>query len=241
MICIRMGNIITYKIVNRINNHFYIGSTFRPDNRKDRHFKDLRRGDHHCIRLQRAVNKHGIDNFEFIVISETNIEQELLNEHYGQRHCYNTAKDVAANMLGYKFSKASRLKLSLIHKGRKHTEEAKEKIRQSKLGKKHSEERRKQNAECHKGQIASEETKNKIKKAMANRDPSYKQKISEGLLTHWMTVDKDKFSTKMKDMWANMDEETKRLRSEKISKAQTGKKYSEERVRKMVEARWPKA
>ena len=72
-----------YIILNKINGKFYIGSTKNLHKRKLRHFRELRKNIHHCIHLQRSVNKHGIENFEYICI-ETSFnyikrEQEILD------------------------------------------------------------------------------------------------------------------------------------------------------------------
>lgn len=72
-----------YIILNKVNNKFYLGSTNNPHKRKLRHFRELSNNKHHSILLQRAINKYGIDNFEFILI-ETNVnyvkrEQYLLD------------------------------------------------------------------------------------------------------------------------------------------------------------------
>ena len=47
------------------------------------------------------------------------------------------------NLLGYKFSEESKLKMSESRKGKKHSEETKQKLRELNLGKKHSEESKK--------------------------------------------------------------------------------------------------
>lgn len=72
-----------YIIQNMINGKYYLGSTKNVNKRKVRHFRELKNNSHHSILLQRAVNKYGIENFEFIII-ETSFdyfkrEQELLN------------------------------------------------------------------------------------------------------------------------------------------------------------------
>lgn len=57
-----------YKIINRINGKFYLGSAKDIDSRFQRHLWDLGRKKHHNIHLQRAYNKYGKDSFrlEFI-------------------------------------------------------------------------------------------------------------------------------------------------------------------------------
>jgi len=56
-----------YKIVNKINNKFYIGSTRRLTERKREHFSKFKENKGNSI-IRNAVAKYGIDNFEFIVI-----------------------------------------------------------------------------------------------------------------------------------------------------------------------------
>ena len=71
-----------YKIENQITKDVYIGSSVHLNNRKSRHFKDLEKQIHHSIILQRAVNKYGIDNFNFIVIEKCDKKMLLIREQY---------------------------------------------------------------------------------------------------------------------------------------------------------------
>ena len=84
-----------YKIINVENGDFYIGSTLTPQERKERHFKDLKNGTHHSIYLQRAYNKYGSNSFEFKIIKEFNLENEdelrALEERY-INFCWNSGK-----------------------------------------------------------------------------------------------------------------------------------------------------
>jgi len=83
-----------YKIINKENNRFYIGSTIEPEKRQKRHFDDLKNKKHHCLFLQRACDKYGIDNFEFIP-KEVNVTNEkelrILEERYIS-YCWNSGK-----------------------------------------------------------------------------------------------------------------------------------------------------
>jgi len=68
-----------YKIVNLINNKFYIGST--KDSFYKRfyyHLHQIKRNIHHSNYLQKSVNKYGIDNFKFqiIEICSNTVERE---------------------------------------------------------------------------------------------------------------------------------------------------------------------
>lgn len=58
-----------YKIINKITGSFYIGSTKNLKTRKGQHFSDLKHGKSNCKILQNAVNKYGLENFEFKIIS----------------------------------------------------------------------------------------------------------------------------------------------------------------------------
>lgn len=72
MICI-------YQIRNLENNKIYIGSTKNFNKRKLRHIRDLKKGSHHCIYLQRAYNKSFLENFIFEILEEC-LETELFNK-----------------------------------------------------------------------------------------------------------------------------------------------------------------
>lgn len=81
-----------YKIVNKENGKFYIGSTINLEKRKKKHFDDLHNKKHHCIFLQRAYDKYGINSFEFSS-TEVSINDEkqlrVLEERY-IRYCWNS-------------------------------------------------------------------------------------------------------------------------------------------------------
>jgi hypothetical protein len=91
-----------YKIVNKENGKFYVGSSIKIAKRWWSHKKALRLGIHHNLHLQRAWNKNGKDSFDFVVeriipdnSSEEEllkIEQEYLDKSVGQEDCYNIAK-----------------------------------------------------------------------------------------------------------------------------------------------------
>lgn len=59
-----------YCIENTINGHCYIGQTINFANRKSKHLRELEKGIHHCLPLQRAYNKYGHDAFTIYVIEE---------------------------------------------------------------------------------------------------------------------------------------------------------------------------
>lgn len=85
-----------YQIRNIINNKFYIGSTKNILRRKYEHIYDLRTMNHHNVRLQRAFNKYGKENFIFEIIEFIEDKDELLkveqywiDKFFGQSYFYN--------------------------------------------------------------------------------------------------------------------------------------------------------
>lgn len=88
-----------YKIRNIINNKFYIGSALDMKDRKKGHFSRLRSKTykHHCYKLQKEFTKFGEKNFIFEVVQfcepdeRLDIEQKLLDEHWGKPYCYNAS------------------------------------------------------------------------------------------------------------------------------------------------------
>lgn len=141
-----------YKIINIINNKFYVGSAVDLKRRKTRHFSELRTNKHNNSKLQNAWNKYGEQAFVFVVVEELDKEADLLaaenvwlKEHVGKEYCYNIGVDATAPMTGmsgelsptwgYKHTDDSLNKISETSKGRLHRPESKEKIRQHLIGK----------------------------------------------------------------------------------------------------------
>ena len=133
-----------YKIINVVNNKFYVGSAVDLKRRKTRHFSELRTNKHNNKHLQAAWNKYGESAFIFVVVEEAeetvnilDLENVWLKAHVGQSYCYNIGVDAVAPMLGMSgilsptFGR-KRTKEELIAQswaGKKHTEASKAKIR----------------------------------------------------------------------------------------------------------------
>ena len=90
-----------YKIINNVNDKFYVGSTVNIEQRKTRHFKDLKEGKHHSVYLQRAYDKYGETSFSFIIIKERvfkdenelrELEERYINYCWGSGKLYNISK-----------------------------------------------------------------------------------------------------------------------------------------------------
>lgn len=139
-----------YKIINVVNNKFYIGSAVNFSRRKARHFSELRHNKHNNRWLQASWNKHGEQAFVFVVVEEVldkslllEVENRWLKEHVGKKHCYNIGVDATAPMLGMSGEasptwgrKRTPGELAAQNwKGKKHTPESKNRIRSYLLGK----------------------------------------------------------------------------------------------------------
>ena len=73
-----------YIILNKITNKFYVGHSVDIYKRFNSHRYLLKNNRHHSIYLQRAWNKYGEDNFEFIIIKQGISEEEsiILEQFY---------------------------------------------------------------------------------------------------------------------------------------------------------------
>jgi len=148
-----------YKIINVVNNKFYIGSAVSLRKRKSRHFSELRTGKHNNRHLQAAWVKYGEQAFVFVVVEEVEdrtllleAENRWLKEHVGKDYCYNIGIDATAPALGmvgersptwgYKHTDTAREQIGIHSRGRAHTPESREKIRQFLIGRPKSAETR---------------------------------------------------------------------------------------------------
>lgn len=139
-----------YKIINVVNNKFYVGSAVDFKRRKTRHFSELRTKKHNNSKLQNAWNKYGEQAFVFVVVEDLPdgvdllaAENVWLKEHVGKEYCYNIGVDATAPTLGmsgelsptYGRKRTPEELAAQSWKGRVHSTESKEKIRQHLIGK----------------------------------------------------------------------------------------------------------
>lgn len=138
-----------YCIINKINNHRYIGSAKDLKRRKSGHFRELRSNEHINIYLQRAYNKYGEANFEFQVIELVSDKSILIEREqfwidyiistFGRSNLYNICL-IANSVIGLTWT----LKKETLKKRKKHrSKETKNKLRLANIGRKFSEEHRK--------------------------------------------------------------------------------------------------
>ena len=133
-----------YKIINVINNKFYVGSAVNFARRKTRHFSELRRNKHSNPKLQNAWIKYGEAAFVFVIVEELELGVDILaaetvwlKQHVGKEYCYNLGVDATAPMLGmagvlsptwgYKHTATAKARISKTSKSRIQTEEEKSK------------------------------------------------------------------------------------------------------------------
>jgi len=139
-----------YKITNKIDNKFYIGSSVDIRQRWYRHKSMLRNSCHTNQHLQNAWNKYGENCFEFEIICLVQkeflfeIEQNyILNLNCCDREIgYNKTENPFSPILGKKMSYEQRQKISNCLKGRKHSEQTKNKISIANKGKKRTEQQK---------------------------------------------------------------------------------------------------
>jgi group I intron endonuclease len=141
-----------YKIINIVNNKFYVGSAVDLKRRKARHFSELRNGKHNNGKLQAAWIKYGEQAFIFVVVEELPLEADLLaaeniwlKEHVGKEYCYNIGVDATAPHLGmsgplsptwgHKHTEDAKARIGAASKARIQTDEEKSKRRATMRGK----------------------------------------------------------------------------------------------------------
>ena len=110
-----------YCIKNKVNGKLYIGKSTEMRIRWSNHKVELRNNNHCNSHLQRAWNKYGEENFEFILLLEcsedevNDLELELIDK-------YNTTD----HTIGYNLTSGG--------EGGKHSEESKQKLREKRYG-----------------------------------------------------------------------------------------------------------
>jgi group I intron endonuclease len=161
-----------YKIENKANGKFYIGSTIRKKHiRKYEHFSMLRSNTHCNKYLQNSWNKYGEENFEFSIVEEF-IFPEQYNKNYILEYIVGREAYII-NFLNaiYNLRLQNDTRLNYHH-----SQETIEKIRKSNSGRKVENTERmvvanRKNGEKRKGikRIMSEKWKENIKKSIRGK------------------------------------------------------------------------
>lgn len=183
-----------YRIVNLVNDKFYIGSAVNLERRWYMHRNRLIAGKHRNAHLQAAWNKYGESAFQFRVVEFVKDrnglierEQAWLDCSYDEAFSYNICK-VANSRLGVKARPETIEKMREAATGVLHTEEAKAKMSAAKIGIRlptRSEEHRQKISEIHSGKVVSEETRQKLRDAHARSPRTHseetRRKMSESI------------------------------------------------------------
>lgn len=173
-----------YGIRNKLNGKVYVGKTqMNFGDRRDCHFATLRGGYHINPHLQKAWDKYGEENFEFVVLRDctdwcsadelNKLEQVYIKQYMDAGLAYNigVGGDGGTN-LGRHLSDATKKKIGEANRinmlGKKASDETKQKMSetQKKRYAEMSEERRAEiaakSAECARGYHWSEESKQRM-------------------------------------------------------------------------------
>ena len=167
-----------YKIVNKINGKYYIGSSLDLIRRKRTHCNELTKNIHKNYNLQKDYNKHGKNNFEFIILRKVPmsclliLEQCFLSIHKNNPLCYNIRFNVFDMPYtgGKSLSEEHRKKLSVSHFGKKLSDDHRKKIGESNLGKKRTTQTKTKISIANKGRKL---TKDQIEKMSKSRKGKY--------------------------------------------------------------------
>lgn len=75
-----------YKIVNKVNGHYYVGSSKDIlGTRWPQHQRELRDRTHHNSHLTNAWHRYGMDNFEIVVVEEVPAIRGFIHCATGER------------------------------------------------------------------------------------------------------------------------------------------------------------
>lgn len=131
-----------YKIVNKINGKYYVGSTVNFRKRWIAHKYLLNANRHHNVKLQYAWNKYGESSFDFILetVSDDSdllrAEQSYLDvAKLNAGGCYNLSFDAMAPWRDKKLSESHRRNVSLALKGKPKSKEHNRKVGLANRGK----------------------------------------------------------------------------------------------------------
>lgn len=129
-----------YTIINKKDSKIYIGSSICIKSRLNGHINLLKRNAHENEHLQNAVNKYGIENFEFEPLIECTLdtlqseEQLWMNLTNCTNRLYGYNKNILAYNSGHKISNETREKIKIKATGRIANRDGVEKTRLKNLG-----------------------------------------------------------------------------------------------------------
>lgn len=197
-----------YTIRCLIDNKVYIGRSKNWKKRLNYHKKQLIKKIHFNSHIQNAVNKYGIENFEFELLEEyepkflCSMENWWCNmlQAHNREYGYNIESTSPFGQITS--SQETRNKQSFIAKNRNN--ETKEKIANSR--KFYSLESKIKMSNSQKGKIVSIETKNKMSESHKKRDYSFLDKkvyqydLQNNFIREWGSIKKVKMTLKISNI-----------------------------------------
>ena len=182
-----------YKIINVVNNKFYVGSAVNFSKRKTRHWWALRSQRHANKHLQSAWNKYGEQSFVFVIVEELKLGVDILaaetvwlKEHVGRAHCYNIGTEAIAFQTGMNGNKNA-----MWGKTFTHTDEAKARISKASKERVQSDEEKAKRIKSMQGHFVTPSTRAKISAALSGeknfnygkpRSQAFVEKVSKAVL-----------------------------------------------------------
>ena len=160
-----------YKIKNILDNKVYIGQSIDVEKRVREHFINIKKRITHP--LYNAINKYGVDNFEFSFIDLVTDSMKLNErEQYWIDYYKSYLPEFGYNILqfvtttrGYKHTEETKKKIASIHKGKILSEETKKRIAVASGLRRHSEETKRKMSLVQKGRIISKEHIQKLRES----------------------------------------------------------------------------
>ena len=218
-----------YKYTNKVNGKVYIGRTCMS---LEKRAKKDGKGYARCSHFWNAIQKHGWENFEGVILeSDLSPREAKSREEY-----YISFYDSTNKLKGYNirekdsncYSDEQRKLLSKKMTGQTMSEETKEKLRKANLGRKASEETRKKISESNKGKShkISEEGRKAIVETNKNRKVSEetRRKMSEAKIGKYRGEDSPHWGKPLSEE-----------RKKKLSEARKGVPMPEETKKKISE------
>lgn len=238
-----------YAIRHLASGKAYVGSAKNMHRRWSRHLVDLAAGAHHSAKLQRAWDKHGAGEFEFVVLQLVPVLNELVDveqlwiDRFDAFLAGFNSRPKAGNCLGMKQSAETVAKRLASKSGYRHSPETIEKIRESNrishgtdeakamkslrvraAGYSPTAEHRAAVSRATKARVVSDETRKKLSAAHSGRVVSDTTKARISLAKMNQSAE-----TKAKISAAHKGKTLSFEHRAKLSEAMKGKTWSEER------------
>lgn len=162
-----------YVIHHVSSGKMYIGSSGRPEYRRQWHMSKLRANKHNNREFQDLFNESDDTYFVYYTAGDRegayDLEQKLLDHYHPTGRLFNLASDARASNRGRVPTVAQRKHMSEVLKGREFSEEWRAKISRGNKGKVRSEEYRRLRSEQSKGKPLSEENATRLRARAAAR------------------------------------------------------------------------